>query len=87
VRTSGDLLDSSTVTFKARWGPVGSDRQIMGAAMSDSSKLTPTSFVAVGCCLIVLGSGSAEFLGPWHYLFYIGAIGLCILAIVQEARK
>lgn len=55
--------------------------------MSESSKLTSSSLVAVGCCLVVLGSGSNEYLGPWHYLFYVGAIVLCIWAILRDVRR
>ena len=55
--------------------------------MSVSSQPTSVSLVAVGCCLIVFGSGSVDALGPWHYLFYFGAIVLCILAIIRDVRS
>lgn len=55
--------------------------------MSDPVNPSSASLIILGCCLIVLGSRFDEYMGPWHYLFYIGAIALFVLAIVRDVKN
>lgn len=42
------------------------------------------SLVAVGCCLIVVGSDGAG--GAWKYLVHATAVALFVVAIVLELK-
>jgi hypothetical protein len=52
--------------------------------MSEKETSNSISLVAVGCCLLAVGSGTP---GMWKYLFDGGAVVLCLIALISELRR
>ena len=55
--------------------------------MADLPRKDDSALVAVAVCILVVGSGSADYLGPWKYLFSGGAVALCLAVIVRAAQR
>lgn len=54
--------------------------------MPAKSFFDSTALVAVACCLIVAGSSASGDIGAWKYAFNLGAVALCLLALVRSLR-
>ena len=50
------------------------------------SKTDSSSYVAVGCCLIVVALTVGESIGAFKYVFYIGALAFCGAALMRNLR-